>query len=341
MKKEIILLCLLIIFIGGCQRNIQNSKSSSCGDNVCQLLEKRQGTCPSDCKQTTQPADQESSDTQSIGAGEYTFSLNYDNLKREYLVYVPSSYNSSKPTALIINLHGATGNGAQQCRDSKMKESSEKNGFIVVCPTGSGKTVLKFWNDGYAVNNGIDDEGFLMKMVEDLKSKFNINKKMIYSTGLSNGGIMSYKLACDKSEIIAAIAPVEGSMSGLIPNCNPSRKVPAIIFHGLEDKNVPYEGGSGEGLSGYEHPSVQDALNFWISNNGLSDNLTDSGRIGQARYEQYGEDSQPQVVLWTLEDGGHTWPGGSPLLGDRLGNVNMEISANEEMWKFFQKHTLE
>jgi polyhydroxybutyrate depolymerase len=282
-----------------------------------------------------------------LGPGEYNLSLEFGGRVRTFYVYAPSSYDKKTKLPLVMNLHGGFGNGPQQCEATFMKETAENNDFIVACPTGTSKLgIVNYWNDGYldsyAVNNNVDDVGFIEVMINDLSEKFYINEKKVYSTGISNGGIMSYRFACEISNKITAIAPVAGSMMEYFDTCNPTRKVPVIIFHGLDDTHIPYNGGIGEdAVAQYSHPSVQQALDFWIEKNGVSSTPIETGRIGNALYEIYGtSDSGGQIVLWTLEGGGHTWPGGDSML-DTLGTVNQDIDASQEMWDFFKQFSIE
>jgi polyhydroxybutyrate depolymerase len=280
--------------------------------------------------------------------GKYNFTIKHNDLVRYYVLYVPKTYNNKSKIPLIINLHGGFGNGKQQCKMSGFYKLADENDFIVACPDGTGMISprkFNFWNDGYldspAKKKNIDDVGFILKMIKDIEAKFNIDKNKIYSTGISNGAIMSYKLACKYPDKIAAIAPVAGSMTNLFSECNSCEPVPIIIFHGIEDTHIPYYGGKGkEAVSDYNHPSIQKTLSFWLSKNNLSSKPTKTGYIGKAKFEQYGSDNNPgQIILWTLEDGGHNWPGSNPTSKGKLGNINQDISASEKIWEFFKNHS--
>lgn len=269
-----------------------------------------------------------------------------DGRERTYIAHLPPSYNRTRSIPAVFVFHGGFGNAENARKMSKMNQVADKNEFIAVYPNGSGKRKDKFltWNDGfldsYAKKQEINDVKFFNELLEKLKKDYNINGEKIYVTGISNGGIMAYRLVCEVPGKIKAIAPVASSMVGFLEKDSFIKPTPVIIFHGLEDKNLPYDGGIGEkGFAKYEYPSVYENVNFWIQKNGLSSEPVRRGRIGRAVFEEYGNDGEKKVVLWTLEDGGHTWPGGSRDLPERVtGKVNTDISASEIMWEFFKKN---
>jgi polyhydroxybutyrate depolymerase len=273
-------------------------------------------------------------------------SITVDGRKRTYILHLPASYSKGQFLPVVFVLHGGFGNAKNAQKMSGMNLVADKEGFIAVYPNGSGNTPNKMltWNDGflnsYARKKNIDDVKFIRLLIEKLKKDYNVDEKKLYFTGISNGGIMCYRLACEAPEYVSAIAPVSSSMVGYLDDCKHAQSVPVIIFHGKDDKNIPYMGGTGEkGFAKYDYPSVQQAVDFWITRNGLSRIPIDEGRIGSATYKCYGSKSQKQVILWTLEDGGHTWPGGNRDLPESVtGKVNTDISASYEMWKFFKDH---
>ncbi|KXK14629.1 MAG: phospholipase/carboxylesterase [Chloroflexi bacterium OLB14] len=176
--------------------------------------------------------------------------LQHDGLERTYLLHVPSSYDENKATSLVLLFHGGGGNAENQQRTSGFNELANKEGFIVAYPNGTGKFSDKIltWNGGiccgYASENQIDDVGFIRALVTELQTQYNIDSKRIYATGFSNGGIMSYRLACEASDLFAAIAPVSGTQN--FEACKPSEPVSLIHFHGTDDTHLPYNGGIGD-----------------------------------------------------------------------------------------------
>jgi polyhydroxybutyrate depolymerase len=205
------------------------------------------------------------------------------------------------------------------------------------------------WNGGnccgYAMTNKIDDVALMNAMLDDLAKVVKVDAKRVYATGMSNGAIISYRLASELSDRIAAIAPVSGPMG--TEKCTPKRPVPVIHFHGTDDQNSPIKGGKGEkSLSGTNFYSVEHSIKAWIKANGckdepvtveLPDRAKDGTRVFRKTYG--GGKDGTEVVLVVIEGAGHTWPGREP--GVRmLGKSTKNISANEEMWKFFQNHPM-
>jgi len=286
-------------------------------------------------------------------SGDYRRNLQFGGRKRFYEIHVPPQYNKTNPTPVVINLHGGGGSPSQQRHDSQMDKVSDANGFIVVYPAGTPATKIqeKFlvWNGGtycggVAVRNNIDDVGFINFLISDLSTIFNIDQKRIYTTGYSQGGFMCYKLAFELSDKIAAIAPVEAVLSDPPSSTyKPKRPISVIHFHGKEDKNVPYEGGVGEkAKEKISRPSVKDTIKYFVEFNKCS-SQPKVFQKGNAVCETYSLGTNgTEVVLWTLNDGGHTWPGGlTSMSEEKLGKVNKDISASELMWEFFKKHPMQ
>lgn len=269
--------------------------------------------------------------------------LTYNGIERTYLLHVPASYNDNAPTPLVIALHGGGGNAEHQQRQSNFDPLADEQGFIVVYPNGTGRfnETLLTWNGGtccgYAQENNVDDVGFIRALVTELQASFNIDPKRIYATGMSNGGIMSYRLACEAADLIAAIAPVSGTQN--LEDCRPSQPVSVIHFHGTADGQVPYDGGVGpNSTTGVNYASVSDSLAFWI----LRDNcpsraeIEQSGEVTHLTYSPCAAGTS--VELYKIEGGGHAWPGAEGpgwVGGDE---PTQAISATQLIWKFFAAH---
>lgn len=269
-------------------------------------------------------------------------SISHNSEYRTYLLHVPPSYVQGNPVPLVIAMHGGLGWGAQLQNHSQLSVKSDNEGFIVVYPEGKKSPMgIRTWNAGeccgYAMNNNIDDVGFLSALIDTLITDYSIDSNRVYATGMSNGAFMSYRLACEKSNKIAAIAPVAGSMN--VNRCNPVQKVPVIHFHSYQDDHVPFEGGIGTGPSKHYNPPLDSVLNVWSGFNNCSiHNDTLHHYTDYTHIKWSGCDCGNELNLYLTQDGGHSWPGGvATTTGDPVSTV---INANDLMWDFFQQHQL-
>ena len=282
--------------------------------------------------------------------GDHTRTLQVEGRERSYLVHVPPKYDPQKPSPVVLIFHGGGSNAEQMIRFCGLNPKADQEGFIAVYPQGTGRFKrLLTWNGGnccgYAQSNKVDDVAFVRALLDDLAKVANVDAKRIYATGMSNGAIMCYLLASELSDRIAAIAPVSGPMG--TESCNPNRPVPVIHFHGTDDQFAPFNGGKGsKSLSQTEFFSVEHSIRAWVKANGCSEtpviadepNKSDDGMTVQRKSYGPGTDGA-EVVLLTINGGGHTWPGREPILRS-LGKSTRDISANDLMWEFFQKHPL-
>lgn len=268
--------------------------------------------------------------------------LLHNNLNRTYLIHLPENMEPSEEVPLVIGMHGGFGNAAQFERQSQLSNKADEENFIVVYPEGiTSPTGVTTWNAGaccgYASFVDIDDVGFVSALIDTLITTYNIDEQRIYAAGMSNGGFMSYRLACELSDKIAAIAPVAASMT--MEQCTPSRPVPILHVHSFVDFNVPYEGGVGQGASTQYSPPLDSVMNIWASKNGcsiLNDTLMQNSELTSIRWHDCDCDTEIRIMM--TEDGGHSWAGGP---GTLLGDVPSEyISATDVMWDFFSEHSL-
>ncbi len=274
--------------------------------------------------------------------------MEYGGRSRFYLTHIPPGYRPSTPTPVVLVFHGGGGYPEAVKYQTKMDAVSNRHGFIAVYPAGTGsrrRRVLTF-NAGnccsYAVEHHIDDVGFTRAVIDDLASYLSIDRKRIYATGLSNGGILAQRLACELSDRIAALGPVAGTMG--VDSCRPTRPVSVIEFHGLADTNLPYQGGVGwRFVTSTRFKSVPETIDFWTNFDGCPREPKVTVK-GAATANLYGPcKGSTEVMLWSLKGGGHTWPGGDKTFLESvvgLGPVNRDISASEEMWKFFKRHPM-
>tara|TARA_B100001250_G_scaffold330853_1_gene295817 strand:+ start:1497 stop:2522 length:1026 start_codon:yes stop_codon:yes gene_type:complete len=268
-----------------------------------------------------------------------TETMLHNGLERSYILYVPESYSENNPTPLVLNLHGYSSNAGQQMIYSDFYTIAETEGFILIHPEGTVDIFdFQFWNSGDLAE--IDDVGFLSALIDTIVSEYTINTDRVYSMGMSNGGFMSYRIACELSDKIAAIASVTGSMStNQISSCNPSNPVPVMQVHGTSDPTVLYNGSVGI-------EPIDDVVSFWVNLNNCNTqpifnyiadlNLIDLCTAEHYIYEE--GDNDTSVELYKVINGGHTWPGAAiPLVGN---NTNQDFSASEKIWEFFNKYDI-
>lgn len=264
-----------------------------------------------------------------------TASFDFEGQTRSYRLYVPASYQAGTPSALVFNLHGYTSNAQQQEFYSGMNAVADTAGFILVYPDG----VNSSWNSGFgsSYSGGVNDVGFISALIDSLSAAYSIDSLRIYSCGMSNGGFMSFRLACDLQHRIAAIASVTGTMSPMqLDSCKGLRAVPVLQIHGTNDPTVPY---GGSGISA----SVDATLNYWRSINQCNativhDTFPDLVTTDLSTVSSQMQDCilNTEVVHFKIENGGHTWPGALAIPG--LGVTNQDINGSNEIWKFFLRH---
>lgn len=262
--------------------------------------------------------------------------------KREYVLYVPRSYDRSKPAPLVISMHGAGLWGAAQRDISRWNELADQKGFIVVYPSGAGGNGVRIWRamPGEGLTK---DVRFISELIDTLSAAYNIDSNRIYANGLSNGGGMSFALSCTLSNRIAAVGMVGAAQTLPWRWCErrgAGRPVPVISFHGTADPAVPYNGGT-SWISARPFPSVPGWSANWAKRNWCEGNPNDSVLTSDVTRRDYtGCADNAAVVLYTIEGGGHTWPGGMPLPEWFVGRTTRSIDATSLMWAFFSEHPL-
>jgi len=260
--------------------------------------------------------------------------------RRSYLLHVPPGYDPGRAAPLVISMHGYAEWPAHQMQISRWNELADRAGFIVAYPCGT-HFPLRWRMHGLAGTHldPLRDLEFISALIDRLESEYNLDPARIFVNGLSNGGGMSFVLACTLSERIAAFGSVSGAYLRRWEQCTPARAVPAIIFHGTADPIVPYHGGPSRAFN-LPFPDVP----LWVeelarrSGCGTLETLPPQGQVSGLRYT--GSSPQAEVLFYTIAGGGHSWPGGQPLPRWIAGSTSSEIDATVCMWEFFQAHPM-
>jgi polyhydroxybutyrate depolymerase len=211
--------------------------------------------------------------------GETTMSIRIGGLNRTFLVHVPPSYTGQNPVPLVLDIHGLGSNSSQQAGLSGFREKSNEAGFIVAWPQGVGNSWNAYGCCGTADFLRIDDPAFLRAVVARISQLGSIDQRRIYVTGLSNGGFMTHRMACEAADLFAAAAPVSAPLNTTQSTCRPSRPITVVAFHGLNDGIVPYGGGLFQ--------SAQNSLSTWASINVCVSGRTVFELPGPARCETF------------------------------------------------------
>lgn len=260
--------------------------------------------------------------------------------QREYLLYVPTSYLSTRPVPLVISMHGAGLWGAAQMDISEWNEVAEREGLIVVYPTGVRGHGPRVWRAGH---DGDDrrDVIFMADLIDKLAGTYNIDPARIYANGLSNGGGMSVGLSCTLSDRIAAVGLVGAAHFMPVSQCTDRRPVPMIAFHGTADRFTAYTGGTSWVARDHLFPNIPRFTADWAQKNQCGRDPVESAvavDVTRRAYTDCADDAD--VVLYTIRGGGHTWPGGGPLPEWFAGPTPTSVDATNEMWEFFGAHPL-
>jgi polyhydroxybutyrate depolymerase len=254
-----------------------------------------------------------------------TWNIQVGSAMRVARVHVPASYSPQTRTPLVINIHGRTGWGSQQASLSHAIAKSDAAGFIVIHPEGTGSPTS--WNSGGgccdpAASNNVDDVGFMRAILDKAEAELCVDSSRIYAMGLSNGGYLAHRIACDLSDRVAAIGAVAGLVQG---SCSPARPVPVWMVHGTSDTLVDYSW-------------VPATVNFWKGTNGCTTQSTTYTNGDASCVTHAGCTANAGLVMCTIQGGGHQWPGGDAL--PFLGKKSDDIVATDALWDFFVAHPL-
>jgi polyhydroxybutyrate depolymerase len=260
---------------------------------------------------------------------------------RRYLLYLPKTYDHSKPTPLIISIHPAATWPALERNLSGWNDVAEQYGFIVVYPAGSGVLFGGFGPGPQVWPGEPQDVKLIADLIDKLEAEYNIDPKRIYANGMSNGGGMAVLSSCKLHDRIAAVGVVAGALPQSEDYCSDSKPMPTVVFHGTADKFAPYDGGASP-IAPRQFANIPDWTAGVAKRNHCTGESRDTRISPSVRRRSYTNCSgEADVILYTVEGGGHTWPGGKHLAEWIAGRTTDEISASRVMWEFFWQHPLQ
>jgi polyhydroxybutyrate depolymerase len=301
--------------------------------------------------------------------GSYVFTLKFDAMTRDYRLHVPPAAMYGQPLPLVLNLHGATQNAQLEEITSDMDPNADQNGYLVAYPDGTriatkltpdpvAKNAQYGWNAGMCcglpVTRHINDVGFLEQVIADIAARTPVNLRRVYMTGISNGGMMAYAMAAEASDHVAAIASVSGQVE--IPTIHPTRAVPTMEFHSINDPIAKFNGTPNANPK--LRLSVMEGIDQWVASDHCDRTpQTAAPLVGGAGTISAGETatlvtythcrSASTVALWRFTGSGHVWPGSTLNTGPKkdwilagVGRGIVLVNANETMWQFFEHYSL-
>lgn len=275
----------------------------------------------------------------SFGQQTINGSIMHGGIQRDYILYVPANYTGSEAVPLLFNFHGYTSNATQQMWYGDFRPIADTAGFIIVHPEGTldANSNMHF-NVGWG-GSSVDDLGFTNALLDTLSANYTIDQTRIYSTGMSNGGFMSFLLACELSDRIAAIGSVTGSIfPQTLASCNPSHPVPVLQIHGTSDGTVPYTGGAGWSSS------IASLLSTWanlINADALPTttpmpNISTTDGTSVERISYLNGDNCAELIHYKITGGSHSWAGSA----FNIAGTNYDINASIEVWKFVSQYNI-
>jgi polyhydroxybutyrate depolymerase len=327
--KILLLIAVIALIVGAVRRYDQNNPDGGSAEESAE----------------TEGETSQNSNTFTFGPGEYTREIESDGRTRKYTLTVPTSYNPSSPTPLVMVYHGGGGTMNYSQKEYGWDQMAEEKGIIVASMNGTSALpgdVLSTWNAGsccgYARDKNIDDVAYIRVALKDIQANFNVEDGAVFATGFSNGGMLSHRLACEASDVIDAVAALAGTVG--VTTCAPAREIPVMHIHAIDDTHVLFNGGAGKDsfndLSQVtEFVSVPDTAQFWIDTYGLDatpERIYDNKGAYCDRYT--GSTQGGSFTLCVTPDGGHSWPGAdSPSHGGAIPSETLD--GNEVIWEFF------
>lgn len=266
---------------------------------------------------------------------------------RKVLIHVPPGYDPGHPAPLVLAFHGGGGSAAFMADDSRygLQREADRDGFIVAFPNGASRLPggrFATWNAGgccgYARDRGSDDVGFARAVVGAIEARYAVDARRVFATGMSNGGMMAHRLACDAADVFRAVASVAGTDA--TTQCSPSRPVSVLHIHARDDDHVQFDGGAGPGAfrdrqSVMDFISVPETIARWVRRDQCSGSPQRVLQVPGAYCDAYKDCAGgAQVQLCVTDTGGHSWPGADRVRrGKEAASTALDASA--AIWKFF------
>jgi polyhydroxybutyrate depolymerase len=282
--------------------------------------------------------------------------LRTGNYQRHFLLHIPEGYAVSRPCPLVVVLHGAFSTAGEMEKWSGWSRLADREEFIVIYPEGIGILgFLQHWNAGHccgkAVEDNWNDVAFIEDAINETCRQYAVDKRRIYMIGFSNGGMMTYRFAAERSSLLAAAASVSGAINSRASQDQPEwhmpapeRPVPFLIMHGDSDKTVPYQGGKPlDRASTREYRSVSDAAEFWITANKSTEGPVRKNAFGRLVTEESWTDSNngKEVQVCQISNWGHQWPGGPFTRTLPEDHPLKDFDAAEIIWRFFHRYPMD
>jgi polyhydroxybutyrate depolymerase len=293
------------------------------------------------CRGAAAPSQSSGDDPGQAAAGTTSFSMDLGGLKRTYLLHIPA--RPRRPAPLLIELHGGGGDGKEMDRLTGFFDLADRQGFVVAAPDGIGHS----WNDGRAETASsakqADDIGFLRSLMDRIARQTSIDAKAIFVVGMSNGAIMTGRVACELADRVAAVAQVAGTASVEVADtCHPASPIPLLEIHGTADPLVPYEGGTVAAQLGGRGDvvSVDSWARSWVANDECTGDPTMSSLGSDTTIRSWhGRTGRSDVVFYRVAGAGHTWPDGPQYLPKAIiGSTSRSFDASETIWAFLSSH---
>jgi poly(3-hydroxybutyrate) depolymerase/glycerophosphoryl diester phosphodiesterase len=287
-----------------------------------------------------------------LAAGSTTHSFTAAGLPGDFIRTIPASYDGTTPAPLVLDLHGWSESAAIQVVFSGMSEFGKAHGFVTIVPEITRTVAL--WDTSLTGT----DIGWISSLIDDAERSTCIDERRVYVTGMSNGAMMTSTLACTMADRIAAVAPVAGVRSPTA--CAPTRPIPLLAIHGTDDPYLAYTGGYGPRVAALPTPdgkgtigagllatgddakSVPDMVAEWAARNRCGASSSSAAANAEVTATVWSCANGAATELFTIEGGGHAWPGSAVSLAAAafVGRTTMSISANDIIWSFFLRHSL-